>query len=41
MDKQRHKLVVVESIYGHVACGGGHAPDSAFMDKEVKAFIKQ
>ncbi|KAJ7221536.1 alpha beta hydrolase fold protein [Mycena pura] len=35
------ELVVIESIYGHTAGGGGNEEDTAFIDKQLKVLLSQ
>ena len=35
------KLVVIETIWGHLAGGGANAEDTDFMDKQIAEFLKE
>jgi homoserine acetyltransferase len=35
------KLEVIESVWGHIAGGGGNADDTSFMNKKIKALLEE
>ena len=34
------KLVVIESVWGHIAGGGANDVDTAFMDEQIAEFLQ-
>ena len=38
---QRGELAVIETVWGHVAGGGGNAEDTEWMDGRIAKFLSQ